>query len=1044
MRNKPMQLNTRGLIAAAIAGSASAYAVAEQAGRVNFVTGDVKATAADGSVRSLARGDLINSGDKISTGSGRLQLRFTDGGFVSLQPNTVFGVDQYLYANKAPEETSLFFSLLQGGMRTITGAIGKVNKQSYKVRTPVATIGIRGTEYLARVNPNRVIVSVGSGFVNVSNDAGNITGGAGQNIEALQGYSPRLTSDEPDLNATGPEGEREQYAADDSEESRQQRMGDQVNIDNNNVVLANGSPPVYTYVEQPSGLALPNGSGYNLQIAGINGSVVSIPGLTATFDPNTGAITSLVQTTNETSPPLGNQALAAATVPTGPSYGPGTLKFVNVGRYGSIGWGEITDGLAEFNTLNSNLPVSATSNQFYGYMMVTPTVGYTGGKASYSLRGASLARLNNSSDSGKLDHLNLDLNLLLGTASVDMLVKMENAAIGDLQVSESNIYMSPSSSTSFNLYALGTTSSTSYCSNASGCYTDISGLFAAGGSEVAASYLIRTGTGSNKITGFAALGQDKYTPQIDNVIIATPEGEAPFAGSTVIQNADGTLAAAYIPSVCTSGDGVTCNSDSFDPGTLQFVNTGHSGDLYWGEMTDGEGSSSGYPNQAFYPSLGTDQFQAYIMGKASPVVPLGTATYSLISPSSGTARLGNTGLGLTAQLQSFDLTLRLDLGQLDLSMSVLLSGEGTQTVSVTGQNVLLPLVDGDGNYAAGFGLNSSQLKTTSTGFFCSSGCDTNINGFFTDNGTKIGATYNINSYDYGNLFGVAALGITGAPNSSATRPLTSGPNYVFLATDGNSILGTQNYTPTPLNNTGDYYYSENEFDSQGRLVSATTKGHINNGEGFDDLDHVVLAVDTSAGADTTYTDTGTHKYLHWGRVTGSNITYDGETQTISSPGIDYITGVMTDPSSWNKLNTDYKGGSATYVAVGGTAPTDLQGHAGQLDKVTSIMTLHLNDLPTLDVALGLNNVNGRNYTMSSTGNTLSNTSTTFGVEFSSITGCASSCSASASGFFVGPQAEGAALAYSLTGNVDSFTSSNTIKGVAAFERGGISSGNTAP
>src|SRR6218665_3445229 len=174
-------LSGKGLLAASIT-LLSSGAMAETAGRVSFVSGDVTASSGGGSSRQLNRGDIINGGDKISTQAGRLQIRFTDGGFVSLQPNTIFGVDQYLYANKPPEESSLFFSLLQGGMRTITGAIGKVNKQSYKVRTPVATIGIRGTGYLASLTERGLIVSVGSGFVNVSNDNGQITGGAGQNI----------------------------------------------------------------------------------------------------------------------------------------------------------------------------------------------------------------------------------------------------------------------------------------------------------------------------------------------------------------------------------------------------------------------------------------------------------------------------------------------------------------------------------------------------------------------------------------------------------------------------------------------------------------------------------------------------------------------------------------------------------------------------------------------------------------------------------------------------------------------------------------------
>lgn len=208
----------KGLLVVAIA-LLSGGALAETAGRVSFVNGEVTASAADGSSRVLRRGDSINGGDKISTRGGRVQIRFTDGGFVSLHPNSVFGVDEYLFANRKPQESSLFFSLLQGGMRTITGAIGKVNKQSYKVRTPVATIGIRGTEYLASVDGDSLKVSVGSGLVYVENGQGNVTGGAGQNIlvkgatqppqlseEKVELQAPGVTGDEIDTADDGPAG----------------------------------------------------------------------------------------------------------------------------------------------------------------------------------------------------------------------------------------------------------------------------------------------------------------------------------------------------------------------------------------------------------------------------------------------------------------------------------------------------------------------------------------------------------------------------------------------------------------------------------------------------------------------------------------------------------------------------------------------------------------------------------------------------------------------------------------------------------------------
>ena len=147
MNTRTPLLNPQGLLAALVAMTLSGMAIAETAGRVNFVSGGVVAVSTDGSKRTLTRGDFINSGERIETNRGRAQIRFTDGSFLSLQPDTVFGVDNYTFSKAKPDEGSLLFNFVRGSMRTVSGAIGKVNRANYKVKTPVATIGIRGTGY---------------------------------------------------------------------------------------------------------------------------------------------------------------------------------------------------------------------------------------------------------------------------------------------------------------------------------------------------------------------------------------------------------------------------------------------------------------------------------------------------------------------------------------------------------------------------------------------------------------------------------------------------------------------------------------------------------------------------------------------------------------------------------------------------------------------------------------------------------------------------------------------------------------------------------
>lgn len=156
------KLRTRTALAAAIAMALPASAFGAAA-RVDFAIGQVTAVGSDGQERKIRKGASIEAGETISTKRGRAQLRFSDGAYVSLKPETDFRVDDYNFSGKEDGSERAFLSLLRGGFRTLTGLIGKTNQKAYKVETPIATIGIRGTGYEAVItNPLRVNVSKGS------------------------------------------------------------------------------------------------------------------------------------------------------------------------------------------------------------------------------------------------------------------------------------------------------------------------------------------------------------------------------------------------------------------------------------------------------------------------------------------------------------------------------------------------------------------------------------------------------------------------------------------------------------------------------------------------------------------------------------------------------------------------------------------------------------------------------------------------------------------------------------------------------------------
>ncbi len=181
----------------------SQAAAAAAAGDVQFASGTASVTRADGSSRPLDRGLELRNGDTVDSGTGRVQLRFTDGALVSLQPESRFRIDDYRFDGKTDGSEKGFFSLLKGGLRTISGWIGRVHRSGYRVDTPTATIGIRGTEYSA-VLGNSLTVSVGEGRVAITNDAGEFILDAGRTAYVKDRKTlPVIVSEKPFLPPAG-------------------------------------------------------------------------------------------------------------------------------------------------------------------------------------------------------------------------------------------------------------------------------------------------------------------------------------------------------------------------------------------------------------------------------------------------------------------------------------------------------------------------------------------------------------------------------------------------------------------------------------------------------------------------------------------------------------------------------------------------------------------------------------------------------------------------------------------------------------------------
>lgn len=157
-------------------GRAEAPAVA---GHVIIAKGKVIARSAGGDTRPLRRRSPFYAGEVLATGQRSMaQVRFEDGALLSLKPDTEFRVDRYRFEAGGGEGDESISTLLKGGFRTITGAIGKQDPDSYKVTTPVATIGVRGTHYEVALT-DQLLVAVWEGGIEVKNDQGKIDLGVG-------------------------------------------------------------------------------------------------------------------------------------------------------------------------------------------------------------------------------------------------------------------------------------------------------------------------------------------------------------------------------------------------------------------------------------------------------------------------------------------------------------------------------------------------------------------------------------------------------------------------------------------------------------------------------------------------------------------------------------------------------------------------------------------------------------------------------------------------------------------------------------------------
>ncbi len=188
--------------------------VSANIGKIVYGYGNNFALDGDGNRRNIKKGSEIKEGDTLVTGRGRLHVRLIDGGFISVYPNSEYKINTFKYSGKKIGNSSLatnnkstkkaaeskkdkgLFSLLKGAARQVTGLLGRTYKENFKFKTTVATIGIRGTGFFARLcqadcfdaegkpMQDGMYVKNNTGIITMTTNAGDIALAQGQSAFA--------------------------------------------------------------------------------------------------------------------------------------------------------------------------------------------------------------------------------------------------------------------------------------------------------------------------------------------------------------------------------------------------------------------------------------------------------------------------------------------------------------------------------------------------------------------------------------------------------------------------------------------------------------------------------------------------------------------------------------------------------------------------------------------------------------------------------------------------------------------------------------------
>lgn len=148
-----------------------AQAAASEAGAIGTVTLVIGKAyiAEDNSNRLIKQNTQIFTGDRIITrANGHVHIRFRDKGLVSVRPNSKLYIEQYEFNSESPDKSTIKLNLEKGVARSVSGTGAKAARDRFRMNTPIAAIGVRGTDFVVSASHENIRAIVNEGIIVVA------------------------------------------------------------------------------------------------------------------------------------------------------------------------------------------------------------------------------------------------------------------------------------------------------------------------------------------------------------------------------------------------------------------------------------------------------------------------------------------------------------------------------------------------------------------------------------------------------------------------------------------------------------------------------------------------------------------------------------------------------------------------------------------------------------------------------------------------------------------------------------------------------------